>query len=81
MIIDLLGKILASPVTGPTNGLMFIVEKIAQQVDEQQQKMSPQARLLELESHLLTGEITPDEYKEQEAEILKEIDEQLNQAG
>ena len=79
-MIGLLAKILGSPVTGPIDGILFIADKIASQVDEQQQRMSPQARLMELESHLLMGDITPEEYKEQETELLKQIDDQLSQS-
>lgn len=76
----ILSKLLTFPVTGPLEGLVFIAETIQKQIDEQQKEMSPQARLLELESLLLLGEITDEEYQIREAEILTTLDNQLAQA-
>lgn len=73
----LLTKLLTFPITGPLSGLVFIAQTIQKQIDEQQREMSPQARLLELESRLLLGEITDEEYQRQEKEILEALDEQL----
>jgi|688.fasta_scaffold347350_2 hypothetical protein len=74
-------KILSYPVTGPVDGFLALVKTIKKRAEEAQKKMSPKARLMELESKLAVGEITPEEYQEQEDQILKEIEEQLDQEG
>lgn len=77
---NILGKILTFPITGPIDGFMAIVKTLQKQAEEQLERQTPQARLADLESKLASGEITADEYKEEEEVILKELDEQLKQA-
>lgn len=74
---NILLKLLTLPVTGPATGLSFIAKTIQNQIDEQQKELSPQARLLELESKLLLGEITDEEYQQEEELLLAKLDEQL----
>ena len=76
----LLFKLLTLPLAGPLNGLVFIAKTIQDQIDKEQQELSPQAKLLELESLLLLGEITDEQYQEQEQQLLVEIDERLAEA-
>jgi hypothetical protein len=73
----ILSKIITFPVMGPLSGLVFIAKTIQDQIDAQEKEMSPQARLLELESLLLLGEITDEEYQEREEAILSDLDAQL----
>ncbi len=79
-ILGTIFKVLTYPVTGPVDGFLAIARAIQERAEEAQEKMSPKGRLAELESKLAVGEISPDEYKEQEAEILKEIEEQFDNA-
>ncbi|HEY9753970.1 MAG TPA: gas vesicle protein GvpG [Oculatellaceae cyanobacterium] len=73
----IISKVLTFPLTGPLSGLVFIAKHIRDQVDEQEKELSPQARLLELESLLLLGEITDEEYQRREEELLAALDAQL----
>lgn len=78
---SMLTKILTFPVSGPVSGLMFIAKTIQNQIEKEQEELSPQAKLLELESLLLLGEISDEEYQEQEKELLALLDEKLAQAA
>lgn len=73
----IISKVLTFPLTGPLSGLVFIAKHIRDQVDEQEKELSPQAQLLELESLLLLGEITDEEYQRREEELLAALDAQL----
>lgn len=73
----IISKVLTFPLTGPLSGLVFIARHIRDQVDEQERELSPQAQLLELESLLLLGEITDEEYQRREEELLAALDAQL----
>lgn len=74
---NLLLKILTLPVTGPASCLEFIAKTVQKQIDEQEKELSPQARLLELETLLMLGEITQEEFDEQEDSLLASLDQQL----
>lgn len=82
----LFSSILLAPVKGPMNGLLFVSEKIAEAVDAEHS--GPEAikrRYVALEERLNAGEISEDEFEEQEILLLTELKEaqaaQKAQAG
>lgn len=71
----LIFDILAAPVALPTRGLMFIFNKIAEQVNnEMLDDGKVRMQLLELQALLDSGQITEEEFYEAEEELLDRLD-------
>lgn len=70
----LLSEILLSPVSGPLRTLGFVVNRIQDQVEaEYLDEGKVQAELLDLTLRYERGEIDDAQYKEQEAAILRHL--------
>ena len=71
----LLSGLLLLPVTGPVRGLQFILEQIQAQVDaERLDEGRVQAELMELGVRHELGEISDEDYAEQETALLERLD-------
>ena len=71
----LLSELLLLPVTGPVRGLQFIAEQIKAQVDaEQLDESQVEAELTQLSVRHDLGEVSDEEYAEQETVLLKQLD-------
>ena len=67
--------ILAAPIMLPTKGLLFIFDKITEQVNnELLDDSNIRLQLLELQGLLDSGKITEDEFYEMEEELLDNLD-------
>lgn len=67
--------ILAAPIMLPTKGLLFIFDKITEQVNnELLDDSNIRLQLLELQGLLDSGKITEDEFYEMEEELLDRLD-------
>lgn len=67
--------ILAAPIMLPTKGLLFIFEKITEQVNNEiLDDSNIRLQLLELESLLESGQISEEEFYEMEEELLDRLD-------
>lgn len=70
----LFSNILLAPIKGPLNGLVFVSEKLAEAVDNEHS--GPEAikrRYVALEAQLNAGEITEEEFEEEEIILLTEL--------
>jgi len=71
----LIFDVLAAPVALPTRGLMFIFNKIVEQVNNEMLDDSKvRMQLLELQALLDSGQITEEEFYEAEEELLDRLD-------
>ena len=71
----LLFNVLAAPVTLPTKGLLFVLEKIREQVQEEMlDEGKVRQNLLELQALLDAGAITDEEFYELEEALLDRLD-------
>jgi hypothetical protein len=71
----LIFDVLAAPVALPARGLMFIFNKIVEQVNNEMLDDSKvRMQLLELQALLDSGEITEEEFYEAEEELLDHLD-------
>lgn len=67
--------ILAAPIMLPTKGLLFIFDKITEQVNNEiLDDSNIRLQLLELESLLESGQISEEEFYEMEEELLDRLD-------
>jgi hypothetical protein len=67
----LLGKILFFPVTGPVAGIRWSLSKVVQVAEEELTDDAPVKQdLMELQMKLELGDITDEEYVEQEAVLM-----------
>lgn len=73
----LISDILLLPITGPARGLLFIVEQLKEQVDEELLGESSriEGELLNLGMRYELGEIPEQEYIEQEDALLEQLNE------
>ncbi len=72
---SLLFDVLAAPVALPTRGLMFIFDKIVEQVNNEMLDDSKvRMQLLELQALLDSGQITEEEFYAAEEELLDRLD-------
>ncbi len=73
----LISDLLLFPITGPARGLLFIVEQIKEQVDEELLGESSriEGEILNLGMRYELGEITEQEYTEQEDALLEQLNE------
>lgn len=70
----ILTRILASPVVGPIQGLLWLARTVEQQIQaEGDSEDKVRAELMELELRLDLGEIGTDEYEAREAELLRRL--------
>lgn len=75
-------KILTFPVSGPIIGLEFLARQIQKQVD--QEAFNPkklEQELLELQMLFEMGDISEDEFKQKETELLDKLDELMLAQG
>lgn len=71
----MLTQLLLAPITGPIGGVLWIAQKIQEQVDQQvDDKDNLHKRLLSLQLAFDMGEIPEDEFEEQEEELLLAIE-------
>jgi hypothetical protein len=77
ILMGLLSDILLLPVTGPVRGLHFIFEQVREQVDEEQLSESSNIadELMSLTLRCELGEISEQEYAEQETALLERLNE------
>lgn len=73
----LLSDLLLLPITGPARGLLFIVEQIKEQVDEELMGETSRIEdaLMTLGTRYELGEITEEEYSAQEEALLEQLNE------
>ncbi|WP_419897211.1 gas vesicle protein GvpG [Roseomonas sp. USHLN139] len=70
----MLGKLLTLPASGPISGLVWIAQRIATLVDDEQSDPARvEAALLALERRLEAGEIDEAAYDAAEAPLLEEL--------
>lgn len=71
----LLSDLLLFPITGPARGLLFIVEQLKEQVDEELQGEASRIEdeLLTLSMRYELGEITEEAYSAQEEALLEQL--------
>lgn len=70
----LLSEILLSPITGPVRAVGFVTHRVKDQVEsEYLNEGKVQAELLDLTLRYDRGEISDDEYQQQEAVILEHL--------
>ena len=70
----LLGKILFFPITGPVAGIRWSLNKVVQVAEEELTDDAPvKQELMELQMKLELGDITDDEYVEQEARLMARL--------
>lgn len=70
----IVGKLLTLPVMGPIDGVLWLAQKIQQQVDaESWNEGKIVEALAELEIDLDIGRIGTEEYDRKEAELLQEL--------
>lgn len=70
----ILGKLLTLPVSGPIKGVLWIGEKVAEQVDrELYDEDKVRGQLMELELRYDMGEISEEEYLAAEDELLDRL--------
>ena len=71
----LLSGLLLLPITGPVRGLQFVLEQIKAEVDaEQLDEGRVEAELMELSVRHDLGEISDEDYAEQETALLEQLD-------
>jgi hypothetical protein len=64
-------KLLALPVSGPIDAVVWIAEKVAEQADKElYDEDKVRGQLMELELHYDLGEITEEEYMQSEQVLL-----------
>src|SRR5919205_300626 len=67
-------KLLTAPLTAPLAGFRFILDQVAEMADrELYDEDRIREELLELQLRLDEGEITEDEYAEQEADVMARL--------
>src|SRR5690349_18704761 len=67
-------KLLMAPLTAPLAGLRFILNQVGEMAEhELYDEDRIREELLELQLHLDEGEITEDEYAEQEADVMARL--------
>jgi uncharacterized membrane protein len=72
--VRLLSEILLSPITGPVRAVGFVTNRVKDQVEsEYLNEGKVQAELLDLTLRYDRGEISDDEYQQQEAVILEHL--------
>jgi Gas vesicle protein G len=72
--VRLLSEILLSPITGPIRAVDFVTHRVKDQVEsEYLNEGKVQAELLDLTLRYDRGEISDDEYQQQEAVILEHL--------
>ena len=70
----LLDDILLFPITGPINGIRWVMKQIQTMADEELLNDQPwKERLIELQMMLEVGDISEDDYKRQEAEVFQAL--------
>ena len=70
----LLLKLLALPVTGPANALVWVAEKLSEQADKElYDEDKVRSQLMELEFRSDLGEINEEEYAQAEQELLDRL--------
>jgi hypothetical protein len=70
----LLGKILFFPIAGPVAGIRWSLNKVVQVAEEELTDDAPvKQELMELQMKLELGDITDDEYVEQEARLMARL--------
>ena len=70
----LLLKLLALPVTGPANALVWVAEKLSEQADKElYDEDKVRSQLMELEFRNDLGEINEEEYAQAEQELLDRL--------
>jgi hypothetical protein len=70
----LLLKLLALPVSGPIEGVIWIADKIAEQADQEMyNEDAVRGQLMELELRLDMGEISEQEFEESETALLDHL--------
>ena len=75
LILGLLAKVVAAPVTLPTKGLMFVLDKIRDQAEhEMLDEGKIHQQLMELQMLLDQGKITEEEFYETEEALLERMD-------
>jgi hypothetical protein len=73
--VGLLSGLLLLPITGPVRGVQFVLEQIKAEVDaEQLDEGRVEAELMELSVRHDLGEISDEDYAEQEAALLEQLD-------
>ena len=67
-------KLLALPVTGPVNGLVWVAEKLSEQAEKElYDEDKVRSQLMELEFRNDLGEINEEEYAQAEQELLDRL--------
>ena len=70
----LLLKLLALPVTGPANALVWVAEKLSEQAEKElYDEDKVRSQLMELEFRNDLGEINEEEYAQSEQELLDRL--------
>ncbi|HEY4306828.1 MAG TPA: gas vesicle protein GvpG [Gemmatimonadaceae bacterium] len=70
----LLGKIVFFPITGPVAGIRWSLNKVIQVAEEELTDDAPvKQELMELQMKLELGDITDDEYVEQESALMARL--------